>query len=306
MEEYMRKPDFFIVGAPKCGTTALNEYLKQHPEIFIPERKELHFFGSDLHFKTSRITEEKYLSYFSNTNQVKRVGEASIGYLYSKNAANEIRQFCPYASIIIMLRNPIDMIYSLFSQLRYHNEEESEDLDAALDKEEARKRGLYLPKVMGAPVECFFYREMAKYTDQIKRYFDAFGRKNVHIIIFDDFQQNTAGVYKEMLHFLGVNQDFHPDFPIFNPNKSARSTSIAYLLEVMPLVAQRLKMSILPRPVRMALVYFYNVPKRLNTRYEPRPAMNPHTRHRLQMDFIPEIERLSELLDRDLTHWVKG
>jgi hypothetical protein len=105
----MKKPDFFIVGAPKCGTTSLSEYLKQHPEIFMSEPKEPHFFGTDLEsywggrFERYRDV-HKYLSLFANVQDEIRVGEASPWYLYSKRAAEEIKQFNPASRIIILLR----------------------------------------------------------------------------------------------------------------------------------------------------------------------------------------------------------
>jgi hypothetical protein len=114
----MRKPDFFIVGAPKSGTTAMYFYLKQHPEIFMPERKELHFFGSDF-FAPHFVRDLKdYLKFFEGADNKKRIGEASPWYLYSKRAAFEIKEFNPDADIIIMLRNPVDMMYSLRETLR--------------------------------------------------------------------------------------------------------------------------------------------------------------------------------------------
>jgi hypothetical protein len=301
----MRQPDFFIVGAPKCGTTAMNEYLMQHPEIFMPGRKELHFFGSDLHFKTPRLTEQKYLSYFSRAKGEKRLGESSVLYLYSEKAASEIKAFCPHANIIIMLRNPIDMIYSWHSHLLYWNEENIEQFDVALDKEEGRKRGLHIPINMTTPIECLFYREIAKYTQQIKRYLEIFGQEKVHIILFDDFTKNTPEVYRKTLRFLDVTQESSLDFRVFNPNKRWRSKFFGHLLVIAPAFAQKLGMSALPDPVRHALVYLHSLPKRLNTRHEPRLPMNPHIRCRLQREFTPEIDYLSELLRRDLSHWIR-
>ena len=87
----MRRPDFFIVGAPKCGTTAMIDYLKQHPEVFVPDRKELDYFGSDLVFKGHRLTEAEYLSFFSRATTEKRAGEGSVWYLHSTTAALEIK-----------------------------------------------------------------------------------------------------------------------------------------------------------------------------------------------------------------------
>src|SRR3954468_1950993 len=116
----MPSPSFFIVGAPKCGTTSLNDYLRQHPRIFIPERKELHYFGSDLTFlKTQRPTREEYLAHFAAAQPQQIAGEASVWYLYSQLAAREIHDFCREAKFIIMLRNPVDMMHSLHSQYLY-------------------------------------------------------------------------------------------------------------------------------------------------------------------------------------------
>jgi hypothetical protein len=92
----VRKPDFFIVGAPKCGTTAMQDYLSQHPEIYMSKARELHFFGSDLRFSYERPGEVEYLSYFESATNEKRVGEASVWYLYSKQAAGEIKELNPF------------------------------------------------------------------------------------------------------------------------------------------------------------------------------------------------------------------
>lgn len=132
---YDKTPNFFIVGAPKCGTTAMHIYLRQHPEIFMPEKKESHFFGSDLNSQYFIRDREKYLSLFSEAKDVKRIGEASVWYLYSKQAAYEIKEFSPSASIIIMLRNPVDMLYAQHSQFLYNGNENIASFEDALNAE---------------------------------------------------------------------------------------------------------------------------------------------------------------------------
>src|SRR3990172_12275584 len=196
----MRNPDFFIAGAPKSGTTAMYMYLKQHPEIFMPEKKESHFFSTDLKSPMFIRDKEIYLSLFSGAKDEKRVGEASVWYLYSKNAASEIKEFSPSASIIIMLRNPVDMLYSQHSQFLYNCNENISSFEEALNAEEDRRRGLRIPPGVHF-VESLFYRETVQYTEQVERYFNIFGRENVHIIIYDDFRNNTANVYRESLRF---------------------------------------------------------------------------------------------------------
>ena len=115
------KPDFFIVGAPKCGTTALYTYLKQHPEIFMSPQKEPQFFANDvLGDRRHTCTWAEYLSCFAAARGAKRIGEASVAYLGSPCAPKQIKMFNPAAKIIIMLRNPVDMMHSLHNQRLDH------------------------------------------------------------------------------------------------------------------------------------------------------------------------------------------
>lgn len=298
----MKKPDFFIVGAPKCGTTAMYEYLRQHPEIFMPEdAKEPFYFGSDMNCKALRLTLEEYFSLFSLAKGEKRLGEASVWYLYSKKAAAEIKEFCPSARIIIMLRNPVDMLYSLHSELFYCADENMENFKAALDAEESRKKEGYKPGGY-LPVKCLFYREIVKYTEQVQRYFDAFGRENVHVIIFDDFKNDTLKAYKETLRFLEVDEIFQPEFKVINPNKQIKNETVHKFLFYSPLFIRKAVRLFLPEKIRWKMRMAV---RNLNTRDESRKPMDPELRKILQAEFAPEVERLSELLGRDLTHWNK-
>lgn len=297
----MRKPDFFIVGAPKCGTTAMYEYLRQHPEIFMPKVKETYFFGRDLHFRFGRFTEKEYFRLFNEVQNEKRVGEVSTWYLYSKSAAFEIKEFAPSAQIIIMLRNPVDVIYAWHSQLLYVGDEDIKDFKAALDAEEDRKKGKRIPKQCQV-IEGLFYKEIVKFSEQVKRYFDVFGRNNIHVIIFDDFKNNTPEVYRNTLRFLGVDENFRPSsFRVVNPNKKVRSVLLRDSLNN-PLVRLMGKICL---PSRRLRSYVRKKLKQFNTLYVPRPPMDPELRRRLQAEFAPEVKRLSDLLGRDLTHWCR-
>src|SRR5215475_4862738 len=110
-----RQPDFFIVGAPRSGTTAMSHFLGDHPDIFMA-RKEMHAFGSDLRFgrRFYRRDLQTYQAEFNVPHGRRRAGEGSVWYLFSKTAAKEIHQFNPAARILIMLREPVEMISSLF------------------------------------------------------------------------------------------------------------------------------------------------------------------------------------------------
>lgn len=298
----MRKPDFFIVGAAKCGTAAMKTYLEEHPEIFMPpSRFEPNFFGADLP-GTGHIRDElTYLSLFAGANNEKRVGEKSPTYLYSKQAASEIKGFLPSASIIIMLRNPVDMVYSRHSFRVYMERENLADLKDALEAEEDRKRGLHLPDTANLQESWhFIYRDRGKYASQVQRYLDAFGRENVHVIIFDDFIRDTAGVYRETLQFLRVNPGFQPEFRQINTNRRALNRAFQKFLRNPPQPIRSFVKGVTPILWRHQVI---DALDRLNSTSVTRPLMEPELRRKLQKEFLPDVERLSKLLGRDLTNW---
>jgi len=297
----MKKPDFFIVGAPKCGTTALNAYLTQHPEIFLPKKKELHYFGADLVFSRPKMTEPMYMAHFSEANGEKRVGEAAVWYLYSKQAATEIKEFNSATRIIVMLRNPVEMMYALHAQRLFNDNEDIFDFAEALAAEEERKQGWRLYK-NAANIMGFFYRDAATYTPQIQRYLQVFGEDSVHVIIFDDFTNNTPQVYRDTCEFLRVDPHFLPEFSIINANKSVRSKTLRGFLRYPSPRTLAVLRTLIPTQPRHKLK---DGLKRFNRKYEPRRPMDPELRRHLKAEFLPEVERLSALLRRDLTHWCR-
>ncbi len=290
----MRTPDFFIVGAPKCGTTALYSYLRQHPDVFMPEVKEPHRFAPDLGFNAFQ-NQADYLSLFAEAVHEKRVGEASVWYLYSQAAPAAIKEFRPDARIIIMLRNPVEMIYSLHSQAVYSGHENIADFEAALQAEEDRKHGLRVPRHV-AILQFVLYRETGRYTEHVKRYFDVFGRENVQVLIFEDLKQNASQIYEQTCQFLDIAADFHPEFEVVNPNTARRSMALVHLIGSP--TARKMGRLLMPFPA--ARQHLASNLDQLNTKVEPRPPMNPQLRQRLQAEFAPETEHLSELLGRDL------
>lgn len=298
----MRRPNFFIVGAPKCGTTAMYSYLKQHPDVFLPEKvKEPHYFGSDLHFRyRTPLTEEQYLRLFEPARQARWIGEASVWYLYSTEAAKEIKAFDPNARIVIMLRNPVDMVYSLHSQHLYGDREDLVCFEDALDAEEDRKNGRRVPR--GARlVKSLFYREVGRYSEQVKRYLDTFGADQVHVIIYDDFRGDTPGVYRSTLEFLDVDPDAAVDFKVVNPNTIRRNRFLATLTMTPPAPLRWVARSLLPvRKWRLSLGAKLS---HANTIKAQRPPLAADTRAMLQEVFAPDVRELSAVIGRDLSHW---
>jgi hypothetical protein len=296
----MRKPNFFIVGAPRCGTRSMYEYLKAHPEITTPiYQKEPHYFGTDFksrRFDRFRGNEAKYLALFAHGADRKRIGEASVFYLYSKLAAQEIYQYNPEAKIIAMLREPVSMLHSYYYRLLKNQDETIDDFAQALVAEPDRKAGKRIPKTLYLMPEALYYSEIVKFSEQLTRYFDLFGRENTHVIIFDDFKADTPGVYRSTLDFLEVDSSFQPDLTPLNPNSRSRSLLLRRLMRNEALVSVGYRVRRISLPVFVAF-------KRWNARPVPRELLDPALKSRLQQQFKPEIERLSELLGRDLSAW---
>ncbi len=265
----------------------MNNYLQQHPQIFMPERKEFHYFGSDIKTRHARITKQHYLSQFAPALHEKRVGEASVWYLYSQNAAKEIYDFCPSANIIAMLRNPVDMLYSQHSEFLFNGNEDITDFETAMKAEADRKQGRRIPE-SAFYIASLYYRETVDYAKQIKRYFNVFGRENVHVIIFDEFESNTNSVYTETLKFLEVDPDFQPTIRILNQNKVRRR---------LPGIISNNATRIVPQRHRHRVQWI------VKARFKSREPMNPDTRKILQQEFKPKVNQLSKLLDYDLSHW---
>ncbi len=298
----MRKPDFFIVGAAKCGTTAMNDYLGQHPEIFVPELKEIHYFGKDLDMRLARErdTLEDYIARFEGGEGAKRAGEASVWYIYSRTAAQEIKDFEPDARIIIMLRDPVEFMYSQHSQAMHNalGDEDILDFAEALAAEEDRFHGRRPVPPQTTMPDQVYYRRIARFTEQVQRYYDSFPRERVHVIVFDDFKADNLGTVQGTYRFLGVDPSFVPETPVINPNKTYRSWTMRKIQQRIPARAKDLVPSALRQKASDAIYA-------LNRTYQPRQPMDPALRAELRREFAPEVAALGALIGRDLSHWSK-
>ncbi len=298
----MNRPNLFIVGAPKSGTTALYTYLQSHPQIFMSPLKEPYYFGDDLlHHSAPRPSENEYLALFQGAAEEVWLGESSVTGLISKSAAQEIHDFNSAARIIIMLRNPVDMMYSMHSQTQYTGAETEKEFSRALALEEPRRQGRAIPAQV-AIVNLLFYRELGHYADQVRRYLRVFGRENVHVIIFDDFRADVASEYRDLLRFLEVDDTFEPsNFQVVNANKRRRNERLRQVI-VNPDVVAATRRLIPSRAIRQRIAGRLMF---LIIKEERRPPMDPALRCQLQEELLPDVEQLSSLLGRDLTHWCR-
>ena len=274
-------------------------FLAQHPDIYLPPKKEIHFFATDLYSPYYCRDLEKYLEFFAGATNETRIGEASVWYLYSKLASAEIRHFSPDASIIIMLRNPVDMIYSLHGHRFYINSEDIEDFGEALNAEADRKLAQRLP-ANPYPVAGLFYREVGRYYEQVKRYLDNFGSEQVKIIFYDDFQIDPAAAVRELFAFLGVDPSLPIETSVINASKKLRSRALATFLDPPPPLVSKLGRALTSPERRQNLFKTF---RKFNTEHAPRKPLPATLRRELQLDFATDVDRLSALVGRDLSHW---
>jgi hypothetical protein len=215
-----RIPDFFIVGHPKSGTTALHHMLRSHPQIYMPELKETRFFAGELHPRggpgdpTPRSVEE-YSALFAPAAEGQRTGEASPSYLRSKLAAGRIAELRPDARIIAILREPVSFLHSMHMELMRDHAEIEPDFAKALalgpERKEAEQRG-------GAPGLVYM-----DYVEQLRRYQDAFGRDQMLVLLYDDFRADNQAVLKRVMSFLGVDAEVAVEQAEVNPSVRVRS-----------------------------------------------------------------------------------
>jgi hypothetical protein len=295
-----RQPDFFIVGAPKCGTTALYEYLRAHPSIFMPAHKEPHYFARDLDGYRAIKTRDSNARLFAPASaQHTRIGEASVYYLRSSVAIPDIRAFRPDARIIAMFRNPVDMLHALHSQLLYVGEESVGDFERAWRLQARRSRGLDLPPGCR---EAFLlqFAELGRLGSQAERLLHVFPAAQVKLIRYEDLASSPRTVYEEVIGFLGLPPDGRTVFPRINGNKRARVPWAQGLLRKPPAplrTAVRACKAVAGADrvgaLKTSLV-------RLNTVREARPPLSSEFRAELVEAFRDEVALLSTLLQRPL------
>jgi hypothetical protein len=295
-----RWPDFYIVGAPKAGTTSLYEYLATHPRVFLPEQKELRYFGSDLDVRgRRRFDQEAFLALYAHAPPDALLGNAYVWYLFSCKAAAEIHAARPDARIVIMLREPVAALHALHSEFVYDGNEDLDEFAEALAAEPDRCAGRRIPGEAHFP-EGLCYRSTVRYAEQVQRYLGLFGPTQVHVGLFDDFVADADAAGERVLSFMGLSPEPGIAFPHRNPNKRARSALVRRLLANPPVAVRRVIRAALPGRLRRAA---YRHAVALNAVAPGRADLAPDLRRTLRLELEPEVKRLERLLGRELPAW---
>jgi hypothetical protein len=280
-------PNFFIVGAPKAGTTSLYAYLGQHPQVYTSAIKEPSYFAPELCRENFIFNWEGYLRLYGNVSDEIAIGEATASYLWSETAARNIAARFPHARIIINLRNPVDRAFSQYLQMLTDGVTRKsfrEQIDASL-RCSNKEFGLLWP-----------FLELGRYYEQIKRYFGEFPRSQIHISYYEDLEQAPGRLMADLFAFLGVDPDFVPDVSYrHNEPRIVRFTGAAYFLKkcrVWPYLR-----NIAPRPLGPRV-------RSLMLRSRTSLQMESADRAYLSDYYRDDIEKLATLLDHDLTAWL--
>jgi hypothetical protein len=298
-------PNFMIIGAAKSGTSALYRYSRQHPEIYMSQVKETHFFSyKDAPPNTigpgdsvnQAITDmATYLTLFEDAGEARAIGEASPTYLYSARAPRLIKEYIPEARLIAILRQPADRAFSAFMHVTRDGREPIADFAEALKLEEERIALNWGP--------IWHYTKIGFYSEQIRRYYELFEREQIKVYLYDDFSARPIDVLQDIFRFLDVNDTFVPDVRIrANVSGVQRSQTLYWLIE---------RLFARPNPIRTVARKLLSEETRWRFTSNVRnqnivhQSISPEIRHQLTELFREDILRLQDLLARDLSHWLQ-
>ena len=291
----MKKPDFFILGAPKCGTTSMDEWLRSHSRIYMAE-KECHYF--DTTHKNRKATDlDGYHRLFAEATDAQvSVGETSVHYLRSADAVANILNYNSAAQFIVLLRNPMDMVCSWHNHIYMNGLERVRDFETAWHLQEKRAAGECIPKGC-REVEMLYYGKVCSLGEQLQRLYAQVSPDRVHLVFFDDLKENPGRVYRSVLGFLGVSDD---DRQKFNPHNPAQTYRL-HFIKGLPSELGKLKTKMGMRKGFGVLNYL----AAKNIMVKQCMPLSSQMRQTLAQYFKDDIDLLSRLSGRSLNHWTE-
>lgn len=291
----MNHPNFFIIGAPKSGTTSLYNYLSEHPNVYMSKIKGPHYFASDLNNKRRLIkTKKEYLDLFKDAKENHFcLGEASVLYLYSKNAIKQIHKNYPESKLIIVIRNPIDVVQSWHAEKVWGRNEDIEDIEIAWEMDKNRKLNEKKYKE-----DVFDYSNIAMFGNQVSSALNYFPKEQIKIINFDDFVLDTKNIYKDVINFLSLPYHNKSVFPINNAYKKYRIKWVQNFLTHPP----KLILFFLDSIKAIFHIKRLNFMKNLiylNTYTPPKPVLSDKFNKTIIKNYHDDICKLSKILNKD-------
>lgn len=268
-------PNFLIVGAQKAASSWLKVCLQEHPDVYIYEQGEIHFFND--HFEKGVAW---YESHFDDWSGQKAVGEKSPIYLSHPDTPGRIKEVLGDVKLIVSLRHPVNRAYSEYWHI----------LESGRIPANVEFRTFYQQRDQ--------LHNRGNYIVHLKRYFEHFPRENILVLIFEEMKQHPQEAIAECLTFLNVDPQFTPDKLRSKVNKSKDVSVLQRQLRNI-----RLGMKSLPPNLQRPLInigrsIFSFLPKQRNY-----VSLSEDTRQELLNDFLPGIKQLESLLGRELSIW---
>jgi len=303
-------PDFFVVGAPRCGTTAICRYLSRNPQICFSRPKEPHYFTRLDHEPTADELKRNYLERnFSHFEPGHRAaGEGSVSYLYLPGVLERVNRLNPQARFVVLVRNPLAMLPSYHLRMRFLLQEDEPDFAKAWELEPSREqRGENIPKRCLDP-RLLYYSHVARFGVQIERLFDIAGRDRSHVIVFDDFKSDPLGTYQNLLEFLNVDYDGQTEFERRYQSQMYRYGWLQRLLFV-PATSEGKAFETLQQRTRKYNADGTRKPgfvkrlTKLNKIPMPPAPLTPEMSGIVRETLRSDVTHLSRLLNRDLSFW---
>ncbi len=308
MEEQLSQlPDFLIIGAGKAGTTSIDNYLKQHPSIFISGRKEPNFFGYELnsakdfegmpqlnHYNSSITNLEDYKKLFINAHHDQIKGETSNTYMYHESAAERILHHVPNVKLIAILRQPAERLYSRFLHLAREDKLPTKDFSDCLDKQtiwwtrnDLIKEGFY-----------------GKY---LQKYYGLFNSDQIKVFLFEDLKNEPKKLMNEIFDFIGAKGGMEIDLSVeYNQSGFIKNKKIDGIFGSKGIINSTLK-SILPRRAQKLLRRNNSLQRQIQTirsKNLDRPKLNKDLKKEItEKIYLEDIKLLEKVISRDLSSW---
>jgi len=287
------RPNLFLIGAPKSGTSSMSHWLGLHRDICFSDPKELHYFASD--FKLASYVGINNLHDYEQCfkcdgRKYKFVSEGSTSYLMSEIAVENIIRYSPGSKFILMLRNPIEMFYSYYSYMYYRGVESEEDMVNAWGLQKKRENGQCIPKGCWEP-KMLLYKDVCSIGTQLNRFLGIAGSYDYHIVWYDDLKKDNRQVFKDVLSFLDLSLDFDFDLKSKNISKTVRNNSMHRVLCFLARCKRKIGIK----------KTFGMIEK--NTKNGREMRVDRMFGERLLMEFKAEIEILEKMTGRNLSNW---
>lgn len=291
-----RFPDFYILGAPKAGTSSLAQYLDEHDGIFVSKPKEPRYFAEDFGDRPIK-DEDAYLDLFREAAADALLGEATTDYLVSDVAVDRILEVRPDAKFIVMLRNPVEMVFAMHAQERKNGYETIVDPEAAWAAIERRKAGQGVPTLCNEP-KRLYYDHRCLLGGQVDRLMARVSPDKLKILFMEDFAKDTERFYRETQSFIGIDAYQPREFPVYNSRHHVKHPAMIKLWKLGMTAKDKLglktEFGILSKIQGVGM----------SSEAAPENRDRTAFRQALRDYFAPDIRLLGDLTGRDLSGWL--